>query len=191
MPKTIPRQTMLDQRRQLSPQEVVERSLAAQERLLAWPRFHRVHTVALYAPVRNEVATDRLFAALVARGARAVYPLVVGDDLTFHQVQQHADLLPGHFGVAEPSAESPQISEKEIELVVVPGVAFDRSGHRLGYGKGYYDRFLAARHEAGGRLIGLCYDFQLVESLPVEEHDVPMDLLVTDRQLYDPARCAS
>ncbi len=190
MPKTLPRQTMLDRRRQLSPLEVAKRSLAAQERLLAWPRFHRVQTVALYAPVRNEVATDRLFSALSRRGARIAYPRVIGDDLTFHQVLHSQELVPGAFGVAEPSSECLRVVDEEIDLVVVPGVAFDRRGHRLGYGKGYYDRFLAARHDAGGRLVGFCYDFQLVESLPVEKHDVPMDLLITDRQLYDPARCA-
>ena len=94
------------------------------------------------------------------------------------------DLLPGYKGIPEPDpklAHARSIPATQLEVVIVPGAVFDRRGYRLGYGGGYYDRFLALEAPQALR-IGLCFDLQLVDQLPEEAHDVPMDWLVTEQE---------
>lgn len=88
------------------------------------------------------------------------------------------DLAPGYKGIPEPAAPAP--TAPEADVIVVPGVAFTAGGTRLGYGGGFYDRYLA---EATGTRIGLCYDFQIVEDLPAGPHDIPMDRIVTEARV--------
>ena len=89
----------------------------------------------------------------------------------------------GAFGILEPRPTGIEHQADEADLIVVPGVAFDLSGHRIGYGKGYYDRFL--KHpERKTHLVGLCHDFQLIDgSIPIDRHDIQMDIIVTDRRI--------
>ena len=118
--------------------------------------------VALYAPVRGEIDPGHLHVQ------DAVWPRIDGEHIRFCQ----GPLQPGRYDIPEPTG-----AERQPDVILVPGVAFDRRGHRLGYGRGYYDRALAARPQA--RRIGLCHSFQLVEALPEEAHDEPVDYIVT------------
>jgi 5-formyltetrahydrofolate cyclo-ligase len=179
MPKRSIREEMLQRRRHLAAATCLGSSLAAQRRLLSTPEFAAALTVALYCPTRNEVFTEELFATARRHGKRVAYPRVRGGQLEFVQVADLQTLTPGAFGILEPVGDS-LLRLGELDLVVVPGVAFDRRGHRLGYGKGFYDRLLHGAPPAV--LAGLCFDFQLVDVLPHEEHDVCMDLLVTDER---------
>jgi 5-formyltetrahydrofolate cyclo-ligase len=95
-------------------------------------------------------------------------------------VTSFADLVPGKFGIPEPRPETPCVAPTEPDLLVVPGVAFDRRGHRVGYGKGYYDRLLAV---TGAPVMALAYGFQLVEHIPDEPHDRCMDYILTPEEL--------
>jgi len=182
MPKTLLRQSLLRQRRQLPVMASESRGRRAQQRLLQLPLFTQAHSVALYSPIRNEVPTQLLFLACRRRGKRVFYPRVEGATLQLVEVTSMAELSQGAFGVLEPTAPT-GVALRQIELLVIPGVAFDRRGHRLGYGKGYYDRLL---HEDGfqGVRVGLCFDFQVVDELPVQPHDVPMDWIVTERDAF-------
>ena len=100
--------------------------------------------------------------------------------MQFRRVLGLGDLTPGRYGIPDPSGVGwePQLAD----LIVVPGVAFDLSGRRIGYGKGYYDRSLH-RLEGSGRLVGFCYDFQLLQEIVGEPHDVTMDIIVTESRV--------
>ncbi|WP_432823438.1 5-formyltetrahydrofolate cyclo-ligase [Trichloromonas sp.] len=178
MPKKSIRATMLAQRRHLASVTCASLSHAAQLRLLETPEFLQAAVLALYSPVYNEVFTEELFHAALRHGKRVAYPRVCGEVLEFVEVTRLAELKSGVFGVLEPSGSS-VLSACDLDLMLVPGVAFDQAGFRLGYGKGFYDRFLHAADRCPC-LVGFCFEFQLVDDLPVESHDIGMNMLVTD-----------
>jgi 5-formyltetrahydrofolate cyclo-ligase len=180
MPKRSIRQKLLKQRRALTGAECRQFSHAAQQLLFATDVYSQASAVALYAPIHNEVLTAALFSSARQSGKKVCYPRVNGESLEFLVVEEEGDLLPGAFGVAEPTGTAIMPLD-EISLVMVPGVAFDRSGYRLGYGRGYYDRTFGSTRQAV--LAGLAYDFQVVDELPTEDHDVHLDLLVTSSKV--------
>jgi 5-formyltetrahydrofolate cyclo-ligase len=109
---------------------------------------------------------------------------LTGDNLVAKEIRSLAEVRPtGKFGLFEPGPEAPAIAPDRIELAVVPGVAFDRDGNRLGHGKGYYDRFFNSPGFRAYKL-GLAYDFQVVEQLPATEYDVKMDAILVPNSLY-------
>jgi 5-formyltetrahydrofolate cyclo-ligase len=181
MEKHATRQQLLLSRKQLDEACCIDMSLRIQQRLLDFESFSCAETLALYSPVNNEVRTDRLLTVALSQGRQVCFPRVDGGTLQFVVVESSGDLLPGAFGVAEPTGEKILPAEK-IDLIVVPGVAFDRSGFRLGYGKGFYDRELSRMTESTVS-VGLCYDFQLCDALPIEDHDQRLDFVVTETQL--------
>lgn len=186
MTKQVLRKELLRRRRHLSPRYSRELSRCAQQRLIDSPEFSAAKRVALYAPIHNEVGTELLYQAARRTDKRICYPRVAGDDLAFYAVLQISELQPGAFGVATPEADPDrQVAAADIDLLVVPGVAFDMRGYRLGYGRGYYDRCLALLSTA--TVVGLCYEFQLQPELPVEPHDHPVGALATEAR-YIPCR---
>jgi 5-formyltetrahydrofolate cyclo-ligase len=126
--------------------------------------------VGLYFATQGEVATDQLFEML----GGAAYPRVLGRELRFHAVTRLAELQPGAFGIPEPSASAPEV---EPQVLVVPGLAFDRSGHRLGYGGGFYDRYLC---RSRALTIGIALAAHVCDPLPAEPHDQAVSWLVTE-----------
>jgi 5-formyltetrahydrofolate cyclo-ligase len=186
MPKQSIRSRMLAMRKHLAAETCLSLSLQIQGRLLESREFQTAATVALYSPVLNEVFTEQVFHEALAGGKLVAYPRVRGNELEFVQVLDPSDLRQGTFGVLEPVGMR-IVSPESIDLAVVPGVAFDRAGHRLGYGKGFYDRGLHGSR-CPGFLAGLCFEQQLVDRLPAEEHDVRMDILFTEKGRYDFAK---
>ncbi|HEY8347135.1 MAG TPA: 5-formyltetrahydrofolate cyclo-ligase [Symbiobacteriaceae bacterium] len=188
MDKAALRRQMIRRRLELSPAERERLSRAAQEAVIGSEPFRRAAVVLLYAAFRGEVATDRIMAAGKAMGKRLVLPRVVkgAPQLALHEYPgDPGALVISRFGVPEPDPAWPQVAPGEIDLVVVPGVAFDSAGWRLGYGAGYYDRTLPTIRQANPQavLVGLAYGFQVVPALPVDPHDVPMDALATEAGL--------
>ncbi|MFO7983166.1 MAG: 5-formyltetrahydrofolate cyclo-ligase [Desulfuromonadales bacterium] len=181
MLKTSIRNDILARRRQLSFEECLAQSLRIQNRLLSAPEFRTSARLALYSPILNEVFTEKLFQQARQERMSVAYPRVRGEDLEFVLVSDPGALTHGAFGVMEPSGHE-LIVPGELDLVVVPGVAFDFSGYRLGYGKGFYDRAL---HDTAQRTVraGVCYELQLVDVLPAERHDICMDLIVTENRI--------
>lgn len=147
---------------------------SAVERL---PEFRAARTVAVFAALPDEPATDEVLARW-AETRRVVLPRVEGDEMRFYACRPDA-LVFGAFGILEPQGEQ-ACSAGEIDLVICPGVAFTSDGRRLGRGRGYYDRYLGQSAFRGFR-VGVCYAHQLVDDLPVEPHDVRMDVVVSDR----------
>jgi 5-formyltetrahydrofolate cyclo-ligase len=139
----------------------------------ALPELAEPRTVLAYASIRSEVSTGALLDALAERGHTLVLPRVEADgSLTARMLE---GVAPGFGGILEPSA--PAIPWGSIEVALVPGVAFDRAGHRLGYGGGYFDRALVA---FAGTAVGLAFRCQVVDEVPTSAHDVDIDVLVTE-----------
>ena len=183
MPKRSLRQQILARRRALSHDLWLTSSRMAQQQLVCLDEFTRANCIALYAPVHNETGTSEIMEVAVTAGKRVLYPAVCGDRMVFRHVTGIECLAEGCFGILEPCPTGYDHQADEPDLIVVPGVAFDLSGHRIGYGKGFYDRFL--RHPGRtAHLIGLCHDFQLIGgAIPAEEHDIHMELVVTDQRI--------
>jgi 5-formyltetrahydrofolate cyclo-ligase len=180
MPKQPIRTELLLRRKSQNVAERQAYSRRAQELLLATAEFCMATSVALYSPVAGEVLTDLLAAEARRLGKRLSYPRVRDGRLELVEVFSIEELHPGLFGVLEPVG-SVTVTLGEIDLLVVPGVAFDRAGHRLGYGKGFYDRMLHAPEQVCKA--GIAFDFQLLAALPTETHDVRMDILATESAL--------
>ena len=140
---------------------------------MAHPRWQEARTVLLYHSLPDEPDTHA-FVRQWAREKRILLPVVVGDDLELRVYTDDDSLRAGAFHIAEPRGKA-FTDYAAIDLAIVPGVAFDREGNRLGRGKGYYDRLLP---RLKAYKIGLCFPFQLVESIPAEAHDVRMDEII-------------
>jgi len=183
VPKRTLRQQILARRRELTHEEWLESSRKATLQVLSLPEFTRAECIALYAPAHNETDTAGILEAAFTAGKRVLYPAVCGHHMVFRQVEGLHCLQEGCFGILEPCPTGIDHLADEPDLIVVPGVAFDRHGHRVGYGKGYYDRFLLHPGRSA-HLVGLCHDFQLVAAdIPAEEHDIRMEIIVTDQRV--------
>lgn len=185
MDKTSLRQAMLARRSALSPADRQRMGAAAQQALIDLPAFRQARTILLYQAFRGEVDTAAIIAAALAAGKRLALPRVIKEprSLVLHAYSgDPATLQRGAYGIAEPRPEWPVIPLETVDLAVVPGVAFDPAGNRLGYGGGYYDRLLPDLRRANPQavLIGLAFRFQLMTDLPVDPHDIRLDGVATD-----------
>ncbi len=136
--------------------------------------FRKAHTVALFSALKDEPATDDVLQRWALQ-RRIVLPRVEGEDMEFYDYRPE-QMAGGSFGIMEPQQGTP-CDPAEIDLIIVPGVAFTPSGCRLGRGRGYYDKYLS-RKDFRAAKIGVCYLHQLVDELPTEPHDVKMDCVV-------------
>jgi len=149
------------------------------EKFLSLPLLKKAKNILLYYPHKNEVDTRFIIKQLLrSKNFNLYLPKVVGDSLIPVKIKDLSALKKGYAGIMEPEGE--ESSPEEVDIVVVPAVAFDLQGHRLGYGKGYYDRFLKKTKAVK---VGVAYDFQIVEKLPAEQHDIPVDLIITPARL--------
>ncbi|MEE8408792.1 MAG: 5-formyltetrahydrofolate cyclo-ligase [Myxococcota bacterium] len=171
------RRQLRSRRDAVSSERRAELSAAICEHFLAEPSVAAASKIALYSAIGSEVDTCGLFGRLRERGAEVCFPrsLRATGAVEFCMVEDLDELRPGAFGVLEPVGEP--TPPAVLDVVAVPGIAFDHAGGRLGYGAGYYDRTLASYR---GRSIGLTFDCQLVDALPVDEHDRRMDVIVTE-----------
>jgi 5-formyltetrahydrofolate cyclo-ligase len=180
------RRAMRARREALASDERARAAEAAAARLAGLAEFAAARVISGYLPTRGEIDPAPALAMAAARGATVVYPRVTADRprLRFHRITDPASLRAGAFGILEPPADSPELALVEIDLVVVPGLAFDPRGRRLGYGSGYYDEAAALLRAAGrGFLVGVGFDFQLLESCPAGDGDIHLDCVVTDARL--------
>lgn len=153
--------------------------------LLSIREFSSSDTVCLYAAFRSEVATSELLKASMAAGKKVLLPKVDRDGhmLKLYEIEDMKELQAGFMGIPEPSpSDSRLASIDEVDVVVIPGAAFDCSGNRLGYGEGYYDILLSGKKEKI-TIIALAYEEQIVDAIPAEDHDVKVDIIVTDKRV--------
>jgi len=184
--KRLLRQQMRSLRDALSPDERRERSRRIFQKLKSLPLYRGAGLILFYASFGGEVDTWGMMEEAKKCGKRVALPRVNGasrDLLALEIEDLYLDLYPGYKGISEPQPDaSRQVKEDEMGLIVVPGLVFDHQGYRLGYGKGYYDRFLFSLSRKVPS-IGLAFDFQVVSALPVSPRDFPLDLIVTDERI--------
>lgn len=155
------------------------RSTSIQARLLGYDRYLTGGAVFTYIAKGDEVGTLELITAAWAEGRRVAAPrcLDANGRMAFYWIQSWGDVQPGRFGVLEPVETCPPAQAEENDLCVVPALSFDASGYRLGYGKGYYDRFLSG---FPGVSVGFCFEACMTWRLPRDSYDRPVDAVITD-----------
>lgn len=183
--KVTVREELTARRKALTPEFIDTRGLKIQSRFLATSYYQQARTVALYAPIRGEVPTRDILSAALMDGKVVCYPLshVHGRILSFRAITNESELEPGRLGVREPTTTSELVAVDQIDLFVVPGLGFTRTGKRLGRGGGYYDATLRAA-SPNARRVGISFGEQLVDDLPMLPDDVEMDLLVTESETF-------
>lgn len=177
------RRSLLEKRRNLPQSLCREKSALILKILLSEKVFSDASSVALYFPANGEVDTREIFKKCVDLEKKVFFPKTLGSDLVFLRTRDIEELTPGGFSIPEPPADAERARDDELDLVLVPGVAFDLSGNRIGYGKGFYDRFL--KDIPRQTRFGLAYRFQVLESIPSHETDVRTGRIVTEDGIID------
>ena len=157
------------------------RSDEIHKRLFTLPELKSSETVLAFASIRNEVRTRPSMEAAWAIGKRVALPRVVADEIRLYLVDSKTLLVEGAFSVPEPSEEAEQVRPDEVDFALVPALAVDPRGYRIGYGGGYYDRLIPRLERAC--TCAVAYDFQLVSEVPELPFDVAVDLIVTDKRV--------
>lgn len=177
------RRYLLEKRSNLPQSLRREKSALILKFLLSEKVFSDASSVALYFPVNGEVDTREIFKECVDLEKKVFFPKTLGSDLVFLRTRNIEELTPGGFSIPEPPADAERARTDELDLVLVPGVAFDPSGNRIGYGKGFYDRFL--KDIPRQMRFGLAYRFQVLESVPSDETDVKTGRIITEDGAID------
>ena len=166
----------------LSDVEVRQKSLLISDNLYSLEAFKLSKSIALYSPILNEVRTESIFNKAIQSEKEVYFPRVNGSSLDFHRIDKLEQLKTGKYGVLEPQAHLYKANTEDIDLYVIPAIAFDKYGNRLGYGKGYYDRALA--NISDSRKVGLSCDLQILDSVPFDENDRKVGIIVTELGVF-------
>lgn len=179
-PKKELRSGLIKQRKTISAEQKKKWDDLIAESVISHPWYEKAGTIALYADFNGEAATGRILKDILLKGKNAAMPRVEGKAMGFYLISGPDDLVPGTWGIREPK-ESCLPAEK-IDLMIMPCVGFDEERNRLGYGGGYYDRYLAGYREKTGVLPKTCaiaYEMQKAEKIPSEDTDIRPDIVVT------------
>ena len=155
--------------------QIVEKSEALGQLFVASEAYQQAKTIYGYLPYNQEVRTVAMLQRALDDGKRVAVPKCYGEEMRFIYLDDLSKVEKGYCGIPEPIEDGP-VAEDRTALVLMPGLAFTKDGSRMGYGGGFYDKFLAA--EPGHPTLALCYDFQMVETLPTEEYDIPVDTVL-------------
>lgn len=179
MDKKELRRYIREQKRHFTSQQLGEMSLGIMSSLLSHPRVQNADTILMYHSLPDEVDTHSALDKLLAMGKKVLLPKVISDtEMTIHEYTGPDSLQPSDsYGILEPTTPELSIINSQLSIVIVPGMAFDKQGHRLGRGKGYYDRFLSRVPNI--YKIGVCFPFQILETIPSEITDIVMDEVIT------------
>ena len=178
--KEILRSALLNKRKAMSPDAVKQKSKKIQQELFALPIFSQTQMICFYVSFDNEVYTHDMIKEGFKLGKQIVVPRCLENDnmLSMHKISSWDDLSSGAHGILEPVAsQHTKVAPETLEVIIVPGVGFDRKGHRIGHGFAYYDNFLP---HSDAITIGLCFEQQIIEYLPVESHDIQMNIIITE-----------
>ncbi|MBQ7001034.1 MAG: 5-formyltetrahydrofolate cyclo-ligase [Oscillospiraceae bacterium] len=175
MDKKELRRSIRERKRAMTEEEIVSRSKALGKQFLASEAYKNSKTIYGYLPYNQEVRTVPMLEQALKDGKRVAVPKCYGDEMKFIFMEDLSKVEKGYAGIPEPIADGP-VADDPTALVLMPGMAFDPQGHRIGYGGGFYDKFLAA--EPDHPTLALCYEFQLLPHLETEEHDIPVDHVI-------------
>jgi 5-formyltetrahydrofolate cyclo-ligase len=187
------RRSIRAQRRGLSEGERLACSRRVWGRVVGLPSYQRARVVLGYMAIDHEVLTDGLMQQAMASGKQLVLPVVLGDrqEMALYAVEDlRRDVAPGYRGILEPQPRRARpVAAEALGLALIPGVAFDLRGGRLGFGAGFYDRLLS-RLPRDIPTVGLAFDFQVIPRLPFEPHDMLLETIVTERRVIWGTSCA-
>ena len=175
MDKQALRKEIREKKRAMTEEQIVAASQRLGELFLASDAYQQAKTIYGYLPYNQEVRTTPMLAQALRDGKRVAVPKIFGDEMKFIWLEDLTQVAPGYSKIPEPLADGP-IADDPTALVLMPGLAFDAQGHRIGYGGGFYDRFL--EQEPNHPTLALCYDFQMLPPLETEEHDIPVDCVI-------------
>jgi 5-formyltetrahydrofolate cyclo-ligase len=176
------RKKVLAARDSMLPSQRTAKSREIEERLFSLPAFKSAHTVMFFASFRSEVDTIPMIRRALASGKRIVLPKVKGKELELYEIRNtDSDVSPGAWGIPEPHESAPAKLDA-IDVIIVPGAAFDEQGNRLGYGAGFYDKLLSAFKKL---TVALAFEEQIVPKVPVDLHDVPIMKIVTEKRILE------
>ena len=175
MDKASLRKTIREKKRAMTPEQIEIASQKLGELFAKCDAYQKAKTIYGYLPYNQEVRTVPILEQALRDGKRVAVPKIYGDIMKFIYLDDLSKVEKNGMGIPEPVFDEP-VAEDQTALVLMPGLAFTKSGDRMGYGGGFYDRFLA--EEPDHPTLALCYDFQVVESLPTEEFDIPVDTVL-------------
>ncbi len=187
MLKSELRKVTLNKRAALLEQQRQEKSSYIADYVQSLPHYQNAKSVMIYLNYRDEVKTGTVAERILGQGKRLVVPYCFKEDIVPCQIiDLKRDLEIGIMGIPEPNPDNlREVDPQEIDLILVPGVGFDIHGNRIGYGRGYYDRFLP-RLRPGVSFVGLAYECQIVDRISSEKHDIKMSLLITENGIIYP-----
>ena len=172
MDKTALRKSIREQKRRMTEEQILQKSQALAEQFFASEAYRNANTLYGYLPYNQEVRTVPILEQALRDGKKVAVPKVFGEEMKFLYMEDLSAVEKGYAGIPEPVADGP-VADDPTALVLMPGLAFDPQGHRIGYGGGFYDKFLA--QEPAHPTVALCYDFQMLPQLETEEFDIPVD----------------
>lgn len=175
MDKKELRRTIRDRKRAMTEEEITQRSARLGALFAQSDAYKAANTIYGYLPYNQEVRTVPMLEQALQDGKRVAVPKVYGEEMKFLYLDDLTQVAKGYAGIPEPIADEP-VADDKTALVLMPGLAFDPEGHRIGYGGGFYDKFLAA--EPDHPTLALCYEFQMLPKLDTEEHDIPVDTVL-------------
>jgi len=175
MTKQELRSTVRAKKRAMTEEDILSRSRRLGELFTASQAYRDARTIYGYLPYNQEVRTVPMLEQALKDGKRVAVPKVYGEEMKFIYLTDLSQVEKGYSNIPEPIADDP-VADDETALVLMPGLAFDPQGHRIGYGGGFYDKFLS--REPGHPTLALCYDFQVFPALETEAFDIPVDTVL-------------
>lgn len=175
MDKQTLRRMIREQKKAMTEEQIASASEKLGELFAASPLYHQAKTIYGYLPYNQEVRTVPMLQRALTDGKRVAVPKCYGDEMRFIYLDDLSKVESGYCGIPEPIADEP-IADDPTALVLMPGLAFTERGDRMGYGGGFYDKFLAA--EPDHPTLALCYSFQMVEQIPTDQFDIPVDCVL-------------
>lgn len=180
--KNLIRKRMKQLRADMTRTERFEKSMQIFEQLITVPEFKRADRIYTYVSMDNEIDTIMLIDYSLSLEKRVFVPRVSGKDMEFYEISDISELNPGYMGIYEPDINGKEPDYSRTGFMCMPGLAFDRSYNRIGYGGGFYDRYLSVENKL--YKAALAYEAQLLESIPAQDGDVRPDMIVTEENIY-------
>ena len=180
--KNLIRKQMKQLREDMTRAERFEKSMRIFEQLITVPEFKRADRIYTYVSMDNEIDTIMLIDYSLSLEKRVFVPRVSGKDMEFYEISDISELSPGYMGIYEPDINGKEPDYSRTGFMCMPGLAFDKSYNRIGYGGGFYDRYLSVENKL--YKAALAYEAQLLESIPAQDGDVRPDMIVTEESIY-------
>lgn len=179
MNKSIIRAEIKEQKRQLSKEQILELSHSCIQKLNELECMEKYDIICPYVSYNQEVFTWDFIKQLLKTDKKVAVPKVCGDEMEFYYIHQFSDLVPGAYGILEPDTK--ELMKEPDALMIMPGLAFDEEKNRIGYGGGFYDKYLEVHPDFFK--VALAYDFQIYKKLDTNQFDIRPDIIVTDKRV--------